>query len=74
LKVLLFDGIGMILATKWLEEGRFTWPSIRSGTMRLTATQFAMLFDGSDRVVQDRGTVSGTTSDDRLKCLVLLVI
>lgn len=46
LKFLVFDGSGMILATKWLEEGRFTWPPIRAGTMRLTSTQFAMLFEG----------------------------
>ncbi len=46
LRFLIFDGSGMILATKWLEEGRFTWPPIRAGTMRLTSTQFAMLFEG----------------------------
>lgn len=46
LKFLVFDGSGMILATKWLEEGRFTLPPIRGGMIRLTATQFAMLFDG----------------------------
>ncbi|AZO07918.1 MULTISPECIES: IS66 family insertion sequence element accessory protein TnpB [unclassified Mesorhizobium] len=46
LRFLIFDGSGMILATKWLEEGRFTWPPIQAGTMRLTATQFAMLFEG----------------------------
>lgn len=46
LRFLVFDGSGMILATKWLEEGRFTWPPIRTGTMRLTPTQFAMLFEG----------------------------
>jgi transposase len=47
LKFLIFDGTGMILATKWLEEGGFTWPPVRAGTMRLTPTQFAMLFEGS---------------------------
>lgn len=46
LKFLVFDGTGMILATKWLEESRFTWPPVRAGTMRLTATQFALLFEG----------------------------
>jgi len=44
--LLIFDGSGMILTTKWLEEGRFTWPPIQAGAMRLTPTQFAMLFDG----------------------------
>lgn len=46
LKFLIFDGTGMILAMKWLEECRFTWPPIRAGMMRLTATQFGMLFEG----------------------------
>ena len=52
LKILAFDGTGMILATKWLEEGRFAWPPIRAGTMRLTATQLAMLFDGLSEWLQ----------------------
>ena len=46
LKLLAFDGTGMVLATKWLEEGKFVWPPVQSGTLRLTATQLAMLFDG----------------------------
>ena len=46
LKLLAFDGTGMVLATKWLEDGKFVWPPIQSGTLRLTATQLAMLFDG----------------------------
>jgi len=36
----------MILATKWLEEGRFAWPPIKDGTMRVTAAQLAMLVEG----------------------------
>jgi transposase len=46
LKILTFDGTGMILATKWLEEGRFAWPPIKDGTMRVTAAQLAMLVEG----------------------------
>jgi transposase len=41
-----FDGTGMILATKWLEEGSFAWPPIQEGTMRVTAAQLAMLVEG----------------------------
>jgi transposase len=48
IKILAWDGTGMVLATKWLEEGRFTWPPIRDGAVRLTATQLAMLVDGLD--------------------------
>lgn len=46
LKILAFDGTGMILATKWLEESRFSWPPIKDGTMRVTAAQLAMLIEG----------------------------
>lgn len=47
-KILAFDGTGLILATKRLEEGRFTWPPIQGGVVRLTAAQFSMLIDGLD--------------------------
>lgn len=48
LKLLAWDGSGMILATKWLEEGRFTWPPIADGAVVITPAQMAMLVDGLD--------------------------
>ena len=45
LKLLVFDGSGLVLATKWLET-ELAWPPVREGTMRVTAAQLAMLFDG----------------------------
>ena len=47
-KLLAWDDSGMVLVTKWLEEGRFTWPPIRDGVVSLTATQLSMLIDGLD--------------------------
>jgi transposase len=47
-KLLAWDGSGMVLVTKWLEEGRFTWPPICDGVVSLTATQLSMLIDGLD--------------------------
>src|SRR5271165_2786421 len=47
-KLLAWDGSGMVLVTKWLEEGRFTWPPIRDGVVSLTAAQLSMLIDGLD--------------------------
>ena len=47
-KLLAWDGSGMVLVTKWLEQGRFTWPAIRNGVVYLTPTQLAMLLDGFD--------------------------
>jgi transposase len=46
LKILAFDGTGMVLATKWLEDGKFTWPPAREGTMSVTGAQLAMLIEG----------------------------
>jgi transposase len=45
-KLLAWDGSGMVLVTKWLHQGRFTWPPIRDGVAHLSATQLAMLLDG----------------------------
>jgi len=47
-ELLAWDGSGMVLVTKWLEEGRFTWPPIRYCVVSLTATQLSMLIDGLD--------------------------
>jgi transposase len=47
-KLLAWDGSGMVLVTKWLEQGRFTWPAIRDGVVHLNATQLSMLLDGLD--------------------------
>jgi transposase len=54
LKMLTYDGSGIVLVTKWLEAGRFTWPAIQDGAMRLPASKMAMLLDGLDwsRVAQ----------------------
>lgn len=46
LKLLVWDGTGVILATKWLEDGAFPWPPIQDGTIRLSTTQFALLLGG----------------------------
>jgi transposase len=48
-KLLAWDGSGMVLVTKWLEQGRrFTWLPVRDGAVHLSATQLAMLLDGLD--------------------------
>lgn len=46
IRLLAWDGSGMVLATKWLEAGRFAWPPIADGTIRLTTMQLALLLDG----------------------------
>ena len=46
LKILAWDGSGLILYWKRLEEGAFRWPPISDGVMRLSASQLAALVDG----------------------------
>lgn len=50
LKILYFDGTGLWLMTKRLEEGTFSWPKGAEGApkLRLAPEAFAMLTDGVD--------------------------
>ncbi len=48
LKLIAWDGSGMILVTKWLEEGHFVFPKIERGAMVLTATELSVLLAGLD--------------------------
>jgi transposase len=48
IKVLVWDRTGMVLIHKRLEGGKFVWPQVRDGVMRLSAAQFAALFEGLD--------------------------
>jgi transposase len=48
IKLIAWDGSGMVLMTKWLEEGRFAFPAIQDGAVRLTATELSVLLAGLD--------------------------
>ena len=48
LKILAWDGSGLVLFWKRLEQGAFRWPPISDGVMRLSASQLAALVDGMD--------------------------
>jgi transposase len=47
-KILVWDGSGLVLIWKQLEGGAFRWPPVVDGTVRLTPVEFAALFDGID--------------------------
>ena len=47
-KVLFWDGSGVVLAAKRLEAGEFSWPRIEDGVVRLSAAQLATLLEGLD--------------------------
>ena len=48
LKILVWDGSGLVLLWKRLEHSTFRWPPISDGVMRLSASQLAALMDGMD--------------------------
>ena len=48
IKILLWDGSGLVLIWKQLEGGAFRWPPVVDGVLRLTPVEFAALFDGID--------------------------
>jgi transposase len=48
LKILAWDGSGLVLFWKRLEHGAFRWPPISDGVMRLSGSQLAALVDGMD--------------------------
>jgi transposase len=54
LKMITWDGSGMVMATKWLEEGSFAWPPEIDGAVSLSAAQVTMLVAGLNwkRVVE----------------------
>jgi transposase len=48
LKVLYWDGSGLCLYAKRLEQGRFVWPSIVDARLKLTPAQMQLLIEGID--------------------------
>jgi len=47
-KLLFWDQTGLVLVTKRLEDGRFRWPAIQDGVMRLSPSQLSALLEGLD--------------------------
>jgi transposase len=47
-KLVFWDGTGVCLFAKRLEEGQFRWPKVEDGIVRLTATELQALLEGLD--------------------------
>lgn len=47
-KLIFWDGTGMCLFAKRLENGAFRWPNIEDGVMRLSGAQLSALLEGLD--------------------------
>lgn len=65
INLIWWDGTGLCLMAKKLEQGGFRWPGIQDGVMRITAAQLGALLQGLDwrRV---RRPPSHSTADRRL--------
>ena len=48
IKILVWDGTGLVLIYKRLEGSKFVWPQVRDGVMRISPAMFAALFEGLD--------------------------
>ncbi len=48
IKIVAWDGTGLVMLWKALDEGAFKWPPISDGVMRLSSAQLAALLDGLD--------------------------
>jgi transposase len=47
-KLLFWDQTGLCLLSKRLEEGKFRWPNVQDGVMRLSPAQLSALLEGLD--------------------------
>lgn len=48
IKIVAWDGTGLWLHQKRMENRNFAWPAVKDGTMVLTSAQLAMLLEGLD--------------------------
>ena len=59
IKMIFWDGTGVCLYAKRLEERAFRWPTIEDGVIRLSAAQLSALLEGLDwRRVHDARDVA----------------
>ena len=47
-KLVFWDGTGLVLVSKRLENGKFRWPKLVDGMMRLSPGQLSALLEGLD--------------------------
>jgi transposase len=47
-KLIFWDGTGVCLFAKRLEDGKFHWPSVQDAVMRLSAAELSALLEGLD--------------------------
>jgi transposase len=48
IKLIFWDGTGVCLFAKRLEDSEFRWPKVQDGVLRLSAAQLSALLEGLD--------------------------
>ena len=63
-KLIFWDGTGMVLTAKRLEDGKFRWPGVQDAILRLSAAELQALLEGLDwrRVHEPRHTAVPTAA------------
>jgi transposase len=63
-KLIFWDGTGMVLMAKRLEDGRFRWPGLQDAILRLSAAELQALLEGLDwrRVHEPRQIAAPTAT------------
>jgi transposase len=64
-KILFWDGQGLVLYAKRLEHGHFVWPATRDGSVSLTPAQLSMLTEGIDWRMPARTTEGRLAQPER---------
>jgi transposase len=72
LKIVTWDGSGLLLLWKRLEHGAFRWPPISDGVMRLTTSQLAALVDGMDWERRETGERQRVACDMKMRKRIVL--
>jgi len=47
-KLVFWDGTGVVLVAKRLEDGEFRWPKVQDGVIHLSAAELSALLEGLD--------------------------
>ncbi len=69
-KIIVWDGSGLVMLWKALDEGAFKWPPISDGVMKLSAAQLAALLDGLDWTRVTHRDCGGRQPSDEQKPVV----
>jgi len=48
IKLVFWDGTGVVLVAKRLEDGEFRWPKMQDGALHLSAAELSALLEGLD--------------------------